>query len=81
VHGCNGLFPYHAASDPARQTLLITNEDIGQCTGAQGWGWPGNGVLAKSALIAKATAGGGAVTDENRVGSPRWAVRVTKRFV
>jgi len=33
--------PYHVASRPGRQTMLLTNEPIG----AQGWGWPGHCVV------------------------------------
>jgi len=46
--------PYHAPTSPGRQTLLMTDEPIG----AQGWGWPGCGVVSIPALNAKRAAGG-----------------------
>ncbi len=46
--------PCHAPTLPGRQTLLMTDEAIG----AQGWGWPGCGVVSIPALNAKRSAGG-----------------------
>src|SRR6266536_1430601 len=45
---------WHASTSPGRQTLLMTDEPIG----AQGWGWPGCGVVSIPALNAKRAAGG-----------------------
>ena len=45
---------YHAPTSPDRQTLLMTHEPIG----AEGWGWPGCGVVSIQALNAKRAAGG-----------------------
>src|SRR4051812_45098357 len=46
--------PYHPASRPGRQTMLITIKDVG----AQGWGWQECCVVNKQRMITKAQSGG-----------------------
>ena len=55
-HWAGHDLPRHAPSQPDRQTLLLTTEDIG----AQGWGWPGRCVVSVPLMLDKVARGGDA---------------------
>jgi len=54
IHVEHANLPYHRASQPGLQTMLLTNEQLG----AQGWGWSGHCVVNVSLMLDKARRGG-----------------------